>query len=163
MNQKNNSTIDKEIERIELKITQEKEFIKKLELLKVKDHYESENNELFILDNSIKSGKLRVINSWKAEGIAVCDEIYSLGHYKVYNNCALLYSISKINTYDYTARQWLQKTEGFINKECPDYFNFFNRNNATLRRALSNFSNTQLYKNNSSQIPAWLQDYFILM
>jgi len=163
MKKKNNGSIEVEIQRIKNKIASEKEAIEKLELLKSNDYYESENHELFLLNNSIKSGKLRVIHSWRSEGLVVCDKIYTLGQYKIYEDCALLYSLSKSHRYDPASNVWTSNAEGFINKDCPDYFNFFNRNNNSLRKALTNLSKTNLYKENSNEIPSWLQDFFILM
>lgn len=163
MKNKNNGSFEKEIKRIEAEMLSQVSDIATLKALKEKDHYESECGELFIFNNSIKQGKLRIINSWRSEGMVVCDKVSYIGSYKVYEDCALLYSISKTHRYDPNKRSWDSITDGFINKDCPDYFNFFNRNNATLRRGLNNFSKTQLCKDNSSEIPSWLQDYIILM
>lgn len=161
---KTENTIVPCIEKLENQILNLKSDIEKLkEINLIEDKFETSDHLIFISNNNIKSGKLRVLSNWKCHGLVVCDSVTRLNpNYKVYNDCAVLFYITKINTYDPNKRQWITEEKGFINKNCKNYFDLFNRNNKTLREALDKFSKTSLYKNNPDQIPGWLQDFFIL-
>lgn len=133
------------------------DFMKNLE---TKKHYVDDRNKIIVVqDNTSGTGKLRILDSYKHLGLICSDKISNIGGWKVYEEAILLYYVSYGGWYSYhndTNVSWT------IEKDCPNLFEVFNRNNAKLNASIKKLIASDLGKNNGDMLPEWVQTYSLL-